>query len=95
MDALVKLGSAIELALAEAPVADVLSILTGAFVGLTTEVVRRQGHDESKEIKVEGGQRRDITIHPEKTKTEIGLVHSSSLNGPPSTMSACKMNSMN
>ena len=60
------LGAAIARALDEAPVSDVLSVLTGAFVGLTVEVVRRQGHDVSKEIRVDGGQQRDVTIHPEK-----------------------------
>lgn len=64
--ALGKLGAAIEHALAEAPVSDVLAILTGAFVGLTVELVRRQGHDVSKEIKVDGGHNRDITIHAPK-----------------------------
>ncbi|RJF99069.1 hypothetical protein [Noviherbaspirillum saxi] len=64
--ALGNLGAAIEHALDEAPVSDVLSILTGAFVGLTVELVRRQGHDVSKEIKVDSGQNRDITIHGPK-----------------------------
>jgi hypothetical protein len=61
-----KLGKAIESALDEAPVSDVLSILTGAFVGLTVELVRRQGHDVREEIKVDGGNQRDITIHAAK-----------------------------
>ncbi|WP_434717171.1 hypothetical protein P5X00_35870 [Paraburkholderia sp. A2RO-4L] len=61
-----KLGAAIEQALSEAPAADVLSILTGAFVGLTVELVRRQGHDVTREIKVDGGPNRDITIHAPK-----------------------------
>lgn len=64
--ALEKLGAAIGQALDEAPVSDVLSILTGAFVGLTVELVQRQGHDASKEIKVDGGNNRDITIHAPK-----------------------------
>ncbi|WP_371438341.1 hypothetical protein [Polaromonas sp.] len=61
-----KLGAAIERALDEAPVSDVLSVLTGAFVGLTVELVRRQGHDVAEEIKVAGGRQRDITIHAPK-----------------------------
>jgi cob(I)alamin adenosyltransferase len=65
-----KLGAAIELALAEAPVSDVLSILTGAFVGLTLELVRREGHDVSKEIRVDGGRQRDITIHTPKEQSD-------------------------
>lgn len=64
--AIAKLGAAIEHALEEAPVSEVLSILTGAFVGLTVELVRRKGHDINKEIKVDGGQNRDITIHAPK-----------------------------
>lgn len=66
MNALEKLGDALGQALDEAPVSDVLSILTGAFVGLTVELVRRQGHDVNKEIKVDGGDNRDITIHAPK-----------------------------
>lgn len=61
-----RLGAAIEQALDEAPVSDVLSILTGAFVGLAVELVRRQGHDTNMPIKVDGGPNRDITIHAPK-----------------------------
>ncbi|MCA8017755.1 hypothetical protein [Burkholderia metallica] len=60
------LGAAIERALDDAPVTDVLAILTGAFVGLTIELIRREGHDVNKEIRVDGGQERDITIHAPK-----------------------------
>ncbi|KVO05578.1 hypothetical protein WJ69_23040 [Burkholderia ubonensis] len=62
------LGAAIERALDDAPVSDVLAILTGAFIGLTIELVRRQGHDVNREIKVDGGQQRDITIHAPKER---------------------------
>lgn len=65
-NALEKLEAAIHLALSEESVSDVLSVLTGAFVGLTVELVRRQGHDMSNEIRVDGGQQRDITIHAPK-----------------------------
>lgn len=64
--ALENLGGAISQALDEAPVSDVLSILTGAFVALTVELVRRQGHDVSQKIEVDGGHERDITIHAPK-----------------------------
>ena len=64
--AIEKLGAAIELALKEASVSAVLSILTGSFVGLTVELVRRQGYDVNEEIKVDGGNQRDITIHAPK-----------------------------
>lgn len=66
MSVLDKLGVAIEAALEEEPVSDVLAVLTGAFVGLTVELVRRQGHDVTKEIRVDGGRQRDITIHAPK-----------------------------
>jgi hypothetical protein len=62
-----KLGQAISDALDEATVDDVLTILTGAFVSLTVEVVRRAGHDISKPITVDGGKQRDITIHAPKS----------------------------
>lgn len=64
--AIANLAAAIEKALDDAPVSDVLSVLTGTFVGLTVELVRRQGHDVTKEIKVDGGHNRDITIHTPK-----------------------------
>lgn len=60
------LGSAISRALDEAPVSDVLAILTGAFVSLTVDFVRRHGHDVSQKIEVDGGRERDITIHAPK-----------------------------
>lgn len=65
-----KLGAAIERALDDAPVSDVLSILTGAFVSLTLELVRRQGYDVSRQIKIDGGHNRDITIHEPKEPPE-------------------------
>lgn len=67
-DAIENLGAAISRALDEAPVSDVLSILTGAFVALTVELVRRQGHDVSQKIEVDGGHERDITIHAPKAQ---------------------------
>lgn len=66
-----KLGASIEQALNEAPVSDVLSILTGAFVGLTVELVRRKGHDLNLPIKVDGGPNRDITLHAPKGPAEF------------------------
>jgi hypothetical protein len=61
-----RLGQAISDALDEAPAADVLIVITGAFVGLTVEMVRRAGHDVDKAITVDGGKQRDITIHAPK-----------------------------
>jgi len=64
--ALENLGDAIRRALDEEPVADVLSVLTGAFVSLTVELVRRQGHDVNQKIEIDGRTERDITIHAPK-----------------------------
>ncbi|HDR8991461.1 hypothetical protein [Burkholderia vietnamiensis] len=74
MSAIEKLGAAIEAALDEAPVSDVLSVLTGAFVGLAVELVRRHGHDVIQEIKVNGGQQRDITIHAPKEPGAVDVL---------------------
>ncbi|MBN6728508.1 hypothetical protein [Burkholderia multivorans] len=57
------LGEAIDRALDDAPVTDVLAFVTGVFVGLTLELVRREGHDVNKEIRIDGVEQRDITIH--------------------------------
>lgn len=65
------LSAALEMAVDEAPIADVLSVLTGVFVGLTVELVRRQGLDVSREIKIDGGRQRDITIHPAKVAVQV------------------------
>ncbi|ERJ39116.1 hypothetical protein L810_6353 [Burkholderia sp. AU4i] len=74
MSAIEKLGAAIEAALDEAPASDVLSVLTGAFVGLAVELVRRHGHDVAKEITVNGGQQRDITIHAPKEPGDVDVL---------------------
>nr|WP_260400573.1 hypothetical protein [Paraburkholderia bannensis] len=66
--AIEKLGADVERALDEAPVADVLALLTGMFVGLTIELARRNGCDTDVEIKIDGGKQRDITIHAPKDK---------------------------
>ena len=61
-----RLGDAIEAALDTAPVGDVLTVITGCFVSLSVELVRRDGHDVTQPIMIDGGQQRDITIHPPK-----------------------------
>ncbi|VWC53845.1 hypothetical protein BLA9940_02108 [Burkholderia aenigmatica] len=60
------LDEAIDRALDDAPVTDVLAFITGVFVGLTLELVRREGHDVDKEIRIDGVEQRDITIHAPK-----------------------------
>lgn len=45
-----------------------LQLITGMFVGLTLEYMRRRGHEPSGDITIKGGSQRDITIHAEKPK---------------------------
>lgn len=66
-----RLGAAIEKALDNAPVADVLAILTGALVGLSVELCRCQGHDVNQPITLKGGPNRDITISAPKAPSDI------------------------
>jgi len=66
MSALADMGDAISRAVEECPVEDVLSVITGAFVGLTIELVRHNGHDPEANITINGGDQRDITIHAKK-----------------------------
>lgn len=61
-----RLADAFDKALDDQSVEDVLSVLTGAFVGLVVEVARRNGGDGSLSITIDGGDQRDITIHPVK-----------------------------
>ena len=70
MNDLKKLADAITAALRSCPTADVLSVLTGSFVSLTIELVRRSGNDADKEVKIDGGKMRDITIHALKNTTK-------------------------
>lgn len=66
MSALTDMGDAISRALVECPASDVLSVITGSFVGLTIELIRQSGNDPDKEITIDGGAQRDITIHAKK-----------------------------
>ena len=47
-------------------------MLTGCFVSLTLEVLRRKGHVPDGDIKINGGDQRDITIHPPKVPPNAG-----------------------
>lgn len=66
MSALTEMAKSIERALDECPASDVLTVITGIFVGLSEELVRRQGFDASEQIFINGGDQRDITIHAKK-----------------------------
>jgi len=72
MSALERLGEAIEAALGEEEVGDVLSVLTGALVGLTVELCRRKGVDATLPITLDGGMQRNVTIHPPKAAGSEG-----------------------
>jgi hypothetical protein len=65
-NAIKNMAEAIERALDEAPTEDVLSLITSVFVGLTVFAVTQNGQDGNKEIKIDGGSRRDITIHAKR-----------------------------
>lgn len=49
-------------------IASALSIATGVFVSLTLSYLRARGQDADKEITIDGGENRDITIHAAKVK---------------------------
>lgn len=72
MTALSDLGDAIERALDECAVSDVLSVLVGTVVGVTVEVVRRKGGDPSNVITIDGGDQRDLTISAAKQGAVAG-----------------------
>jgi hypothetical protein len=61
-----KLGAAIAEAVGNAEVQDVLALLTGSFVSLTLEMLRREGHEPKGAVLLDGGKNRDITIHAPK-----------------------------
>ena len=79
-DAISDLETAIHRALETRPFSEVLSLVTGVFVSLTVELVRRQGYDINEPITVDGGTQRDITIHAPRSVQTPGGVSSSSLN---------------
>jgi hypothetical protein len=50
----------------EVGVADAMSVAATIFVSLVVGYVTQKGADLSKPINVDGGDQRDITIHPPK-----------------------------
>lgn len=52
--------------------AEALSIVTGAFVSLTLSLLRAQGHEPDGEVRINGGENRDITIHAAKKEAANG-----------------------
>jgi hypothetical protein len=65
MSALEELGEAIGRAVDENPY-NALAVITGAFVSLVVAAVREKGHETDREIHIDGGLERDITIHSPK-----------------------------
>lgn len=55
--------------LARVDIATALSVATGVFVSLTLSYMRSQGHDVDRQILVDGGENRDITIHAPKEQS--------------------------
>lgn len=58
-----------------------LSVVTGTFVSLTLEVVQRNGYDTSGQIRVDGGDNRDVTIHAPKDPAAIAQQRGSGEGG--------------
>ena len=58
--------------LGQVSIADALSTATGLFVSLVVGYTEHMGHDISKPITINGGDNRDITIHPPKGDREEG-----------------------
>ena len=49
-----------------------LAALTGHFVGLLTALTDARGHDAECEIRIDGGECRDITLHAAKAPAAQG-----------------------
>lgn len=49
-----------------------LCLVTGAFVSLILELIRRQGHEPVGDVLIDGGESRDITIHAAKKEIAPG-----------------------
>ncbi|NYT62396.1 hypothetical protein H0A66_08735 [Alcaligenaceae bacterium] len=72
-----RVGEAL-LELAHTDTATALSIATGVFVSLTLAVMRGEGLDVDRQIYIDGGDQRDITIHATKKKSQQCVIHRSS-----------------
>lgn len=66
MDSLTNITATIKQALREHEVSDVLSVVTGNFVGLIVALAEQGGADPDKEIFIDGTPGRSITIHAKK-----------------------------
>ena len=66
MKALDKLIKVIDEVVDEEGMQEALSCVTSVFVAFVTSTVKHAGGDVTKEIVIDGGTARDITIHPQK-----------------------------
>jgi hypothetical protein len=51
----------------EVGIAEAMSVATGMFVSLAVGYIKHNGADANKTITIDGGNLRDVTIHPPKT----------------------------
>ena len=56
----------------EVGIADAMSVATGMFVSLVVGYLKHNGEDTSKPITINGGDQRDVTIHPPKAAQQTG-----------------------
>lgn len=55
--------------IAQHDLAAALELATGTFVSLLIATMKLHGHDPDREIRVDGGENRDITVHAPKKRT--------------------------
>ncbi|MCO5355125.1 hypothetical protein [Acidovorax kalamii] len=55
----------------EVGVADAMTVATTIFVSLVVSYANHKGADPTKPIRIDGGDQRDITIHPPKPPTRV------------------------
>lgn len=71
MSKLDDIATAIENAIDEEPMSEVLSAVTGCFVGLLEGLAKQKGFNPDESITVAGGpHRRDITLHATKPQAQ-------------------------
>ena len=59
----------------EVGIAEAMEVLTGMFVSVVVGYIKHNGEDANKSITIDGGNLRDITIHPPKPQ-EVQHEHS-------------------
>lgn len=68
MSTIEDLATAIDRAIDDCPIDEVVSVITGAFVSMLIGIVRHKGGNPDQQIDIDGGENRNITIHPTKIK---------------------------